>query len=1050
MVMPTDRPGAAGAGGVRYRFGELVLDVASYTLARAGQKVHVTPKVFDLLRHLIENRGRVVTKDELLDTLWADSHVNEGAVPWAINQARTAVGQDGRAKQPIETVYGRGYCFVAEVEVLPEPSSRGSVRPPPASLPGSLPAPQPWPAPPFVGRGQVMERLGARLAAAKLGSGSLCTLVGASGIGKTRAMEELAEQARAEGFDVWSGRSAEDLVAPSFWPFIKVLGELARDRPAQREAAQALLARLDGEDSEADAAGPTNATPAGTFWFFDGVASVLREAARQAPVLLVFDDLHWADAGTVQLLCFLAPELAQEAVLVIDAQREGRTVETRELRRLWRHAERIELPPLEPSDVGEYLSAMSSTPSASSANNATPHEALSAALHHATAGNPLYLVQTVRALIAEHGSQALSTLAPERIKPVKSAADILRSTLDPFDADARRVLEVASVLGEEFEVSTLQAVTETDAEAVLTALEAATQEGFVVHDSPNRMRFRHTLLRATLYEELTELDRAQLHRRAATVLEGAPTRASRSGEIAHHYYRSLALGDYARVTESAQLAGRAAERLQAFADAATFYRWALEAQGLDPDAQPRARAKLLLRVAQLERLAGRNEDAERSIERLDEHARRHGYWDLLVQAARVLRPTHLLGTRAHPRVHAMLEDVLAATPDEPSRVRISALSQLSWIPPYALDLQRSKTLSAQALALARKLGDEAALFEALHAQLYALSGPDDIDALLAAASEMQALDRSPPTWVTMEALAASHGALTLRGDISAAEAVEATIGRIAREQRWPEPIWTHDRLLAQRRALAGDFGTAEAALVDLKARALRMGLGYGAKLIDAMDAQLAAKRAGPQEGVVDAGTAVLGIPLHDIMASMRPGLALLCLYRGQRAIAKSLLENMVSLDGVNPDGVGSDGAALPKELTYLNVLANLALLAVDFADEARATRLYEALAPYPHHNTPNALMWYEGSVSHFLAVLARLLGRSERAGSHFDDALAMNEKLGLQPQLAQTCFEYARFLLGSARPPSRTSSGRRLQQRAIELADGVGMPWLAARARELP
>jgi hypothetical protein len=146
--------------------------------------------------------------------------------------------------------------------------------------------------------------------------------------------------------------------------------------------------------------------------------------------------------------------------------------------------------------------------------------------------------------------------------------------------------------------------------------------------------------------------------------------------------------------------------------------------------------------------------------------------------------------------------------------------------------------------------------------------------------------------------------------------------------------------------------------------------------------------------------------------------------------------------------VGDDGAELPKEIGYLNAVANLGLLAIDFADRARAQRLYQQLAAYPHHNTPNSLLFYEGSVSHFLALLAAFLKHSARAASHFDDALAMNERLGMQPQLAYTCYEYARFLLASARGPKR-KSGQQMQQRAIELADGLGMGWLAALARDL-
>ena len=100
------------------------------------------------------------------------------------------------------------------------------------------------------------------------------------------------------------------------------------------------------------------------------------------------------------------------------------------------------------------------------------------------------------------------------------------------------------------------------------------------------------------------------------------------------------------------------------------------------------------------------------------------------------------------------------------------------------------------------------------------------------------------------------------------------------------------------------------------------------------------------------------------------------------------------------------------------------MLAINLADRPRAERIYEELAAYPHHNTPDAVMLYEGSVSHFLAQLAAFLGRRERVARHFDDALAMNERLGLRPQLAHGYCAYARWLLGARTRPSRKSRTR--------------------------
>ncbi|HMJ11711.1 MAG TPA: AAA family ATPase, partial [Polyangiaceae bacterium] len=315
---------------VRYRFGEFELDLNAYALTRAGRPQQLRRKAFDVLRFLIEHRERVVTKEELLDALWADSQVAEVAVPWTVFHVRRVLGQSNADKQPIETVYGRGYRFVAEVEVL---SAYASEHPPARGQPSQAPAP----ASPFVGRQQAMALLHARLAEAKEGRGSLAALVGEAGIGKTRCLEEIAVRARDEGFALWGGRSTEETVAPVFWPWIQVLRDIARERPALREAAQGMLARLAACEASPEVTDVQLAQ--GSFWLFDGVSSLLRDAAREGPVLLLLEDLHWADLGSIQLLAFISPELHEHATLVVTTQRHVRDADrSRELRRLSRHA----------------------------------------------------------------------------------------------------------------------------------------------------------------------------------------------------------------------------------------------------------------------------------------------------------------------------------------------------------------------------------------------------------------------------------------------------------------------------------------------------------------------------------------------------------------------------------------------------------------------------------------------------------------------------------------------------------------------------------------
>jgi DNA-binding winged helix-turn-helix (wHTH) protein len=1007
---------------VRYRFGEFELDAASYTLTRAGVSVRAWPKVLDVLGYLVDQRGRLVTKQELLDALWPGSHVDEVAVPWTISHARRALGQRGGEKSPIETVHGRGYRFTAPVELLsdvvpvsPQKTAQESIEPDV----------------PFVGREDVMQRLDARLLDAKKGKGGFCLLVGAAGIGKTRCMDELAAHAAAEGFNVWEGRSVEDAWAPVFWPWVQIVRAAIRDRRALAERAEALLARLGVVGGDAADSDESLRTQDDNFWWVDGVSRLLLDAAVERPILLLLDDVHWADAATIDLLAFLAPDLRRVPVLVVATERDGNTaVHGRTLKRLSRHAERIELGPLRVDDVAQYIRRV--------AHTNTLGAEFDVAVHRATAGNPLFLQQTIRTLVARHGESALGSLSPDVVEPATVARDVLGAWLQVLDVDTRELLALGSVLGESFDVATLQRLSDQPIEGMLASLDNARAEGFLIAEEPITFRFCHALLRSILYNGMPTDQRVIQHRRAAEILERFGGSA-RHGEIAHHYHRSLPLGDSERVMAAATHAARVAARMQAFVDATMYADWALAAQALQHDATPRARAELLLFSAQMQWHAGMGEEAQRTIDFLIAIARPHRFFDLLVRAARILRHTHVMGAIEDPLVRGILEEVLEHAPEGASDVRISALSQLSWVPPYGLDIARSKELSGRALELAREFGDEVVLLRALNARLYALSGPDDIDALFAVADEMLGRSRGLSGWVTAAALGARYGAQLYRGDMAGADATNAELGHVSRTRQWPAAIWYHERLSAQRSLLSGDLAAASTALTALRERGGRLRVSYAPMLSDLLQGLLMIEQHGTALLAGSTDLTQLRSQLQDAPVSVRPSIARLLLELGDPASAKAVLD-MLAKD---------DFASVPKEINYLNALANLAVLAINLGDRARAERLYELLVPYAAFNTPNIMLLYEGSVSHFLGLLAVYLKRDDTVERHFDDALAMNERLGQRPQLARTCDEYSRWLLTRGDQTAHHKA-QDLHARALALAEATGMTSFLARLTSTP
>ncbi len=1022
------------------RFGSFELDQDAFELRRGDEVVPLQPKVFDVLSYLVRNHGRVVNKRELLDELWPGEHVNESAVPWSISHARRAIDQKRGDKGPIETVHGRGYRFVGEVTEVAHsrpPPSLSSPPPPPSPAPSAEPAPgprvTPWVPPeattPLVGRDAVMERLRARLQQAREGRGHLVLLAGEAGIGKTRCANELARAAYEQDMVAWSARCVDVVGAPVFWPFIQILRGVAHERPALAPRCQDLLSRMLVLEGEGEGETDDEQRTSGRFWLLDGVSQLVQDAAREAPLLLLLDDLHWADAGSLDLLGFLAPELSSVPLLVVGTLRDELDEGSEPLlRRIVRHAERIPLSRLDVDDVRSYMTAVL---------GAEPAESLAEAVHRAAAGNPLFLQETVRALIAAHGAEAVGKLKADEVRPPDVARDVLRGRMSSLPESERDLLAIASVLGEDFELSILQALAEAEPDELLSRLEGAVRTGLLAAQAPHRYRFTHDLIRSVLYGDLPTPRKVALHRRAGEALAEVSAGEPRHSEIAFHYHRSLAAGDYARVAMHARRAAQAAARVYGYADAVTYYEWALEAQALDASATPRDRAELLLVCGEAQRRAGRDADARATLARMIETSRQHGYADLLVRSARVLRPTQAMSALPDPMLRSAMEEVLRVLPDEPSPDRVRALAVLSGLPPYAHDPQRTKELSARALDLARQLGEQSHLLEAMRARLYSLSGVDDVDALVSLCEEMLGVDASDSSWISGEAYAALFGAYLLRGDVQRADEALGKLKRVTEGLRWPEIRWYHDRLAAQRVAMSGDFEHAEKLFRELLERSRKIRLSYGETFMRLALGQLALERYGTRqvgqfmEINVEPGQGGL------VWASYRAHVVKLAAELGRHEEVERALEDLAA----------RDFAAVPRDIAYLNTLANLAEAAARIAHRGHAERLYALLSPYAGYNTPNGMMVYMGMVDHYLGLLAACLGRDEEAEQHFRVALELEREMGTRPWVARTLYAQARWLC--RRPEPDLERGHDVTQACIDEAEALGMEWLSARARKL-
>lgn len=1012
---------------MRYAFGEFELDADAHELRRAGERRRVQPKVFQLLCYLLEHRERVVTKEELMAALWAEEHVTESSLFVAVRAARGALDQPHGTSRPIQTLRGSGYRFAGEVEELPAAAPRtGTAR----SVRPSAPPSNPWDA--LVGRRSAMQALRDALARASEGHGQLVLLSGEPGIGKTRCAEAVCELAEKREVRVLDARCLETDGAPPFWPWIQLLrralgGREQREASEQSEA-RALSSALAPDTGSTDAAEPLRTGwEIDRFWILDRAVGVLRQLLQGGPSLLLFDDLQWADESSLRLLLLFAAELERLPCLIVGTVREPRTTPdpAREklLQALARGALVLELSGLSETETRELVGTVAGSLEASD---------LPAELHRQTGGNPLFLREMLRLQLEKPGAGPLSGSSLPRV-----VRDVIRGRLDELHTSAREVLRAASVLGMELDVTLLQRVSGRSSDELFEGLDEALDARLLTTtDSADRFAFTHEMVRAALHDELSHAERVRLHVRAGEALESRGGGDGWQGEAAYHFHQALGGGAHDKALRLSTVAARAAALVTAYDSAARYLRWALDALDRHPKDAPRTRAELTVELGAAVLAQGRPSEAREHFRAAAAIAERHGYGDLLAQAATWMRPNITLAPMPDELALRVLERALDLLAPEQVLLRAHVLSRLAWIWPNCEDMPKCKRLAEEALALARTSGAEAALLSALAARLYALSGPDDIEALLSTAAEVLDIERKSarPTWHSAQAQLMRYHAFLLGNRRAEADAALDEFGALVRRQKLAEPMLWHDRLVAQRAFHQGRFAEAEAAFLEQHARGKRLELAYADLYLGLQMFGLIRERVGLPRDV----PALPATPSETwnipVTAGFRAARLVLITNAGANAEARAEWLALTQ----------HDFAAVPRDLNYLHTLASLSQVAIALADSSNARRLYELLAPYEALGTPTLLSQVLGSVAHYLGALARFLGRGEAAAAHFERALSLHQSMGYAPWVARSQLALAEQLREPG-PRQDTARAEALLREAQSAASALGLGSLLDR-----
>lgn len=819
------------------------------------------------------------------------------------------------------------------------------LRPRPAA-----PAPGTGPEWPMVGRDDDLAALREAWERARGGAATFVVLTGEPGIGKSRLAAELVGVARSEGAGVCVGRCSQDDGAPPLWPWGQVL-----------EALDAELPHTDDEDDVAQ------------FAAFQRIVQTIRDAARERPLVLALDDLHWADPCSLRVLRLLVETVDDDALLVVTTWRDSPELEpglgdvAEALAR--RHAVRRELSGLSAEAVAEVFGVV--------ARN-RPNTEQAEALAERTDGNPFFVVEYAR-LAGERAD--LDRLLTEE-QPPAGVHEVLARRLARLPEDTVKTMRTAAVIGRRFDSATLARAAGIDEDDLLDIVEPAEATGLVREVGIGRFTFAHALVRDTLVSGLSASRRGRVHARVAEALEGSSERA---GERALHW--QAAGPSYAgRTWRSAVEAADVSRRLYAHQQSAHLLRTALAAMADDPEATPHERYDVLMALVDAYRWSGMWPELVATVEQALSVARDElGDVELTARAAGATSQGALWQSAGAGEVHGEIVGALRWSlerlPEGDGDVRCRALLALANELVHGAPLSERQELADEALAMARRLGDDALLLDACQVAFSSTWWAGTAPRRLELADESLEL-ACRLGQAQAEVVSGCLRAVVL-GELGRPDEMRAA-SEVARERaaaaQIPYGLLVIENMLFPWQVMAGQVEESRATL----------------ERIEALEAQISLE---PGESAVAGAHIVLGMwgddPLGaEILGSMEGGPV-----PATAAIVVALCR------AGRPDDARAHRAAheihLDGETTFSLLNRCMAAeAALHLGEPALGEDAHRLLLPFAGRSCSVGSGFASGPVDLYLACAAAAAGDTARATAHADDAAALCEKWEI-PLVAQ-------------------------------------------------
>lgn len=870
---------------------------------------------------------------------------------------------------------------------------------------------------PFAGRTEAFETLLGAWKETLEGARRAVLVSGEPGIGKTRLVSELVRHAHDAGTSILWGRCDEELGAP-FEPFAEALRHYAHTVPVERLRAE--LGPLGGELTrvlpDLVARVPGLAAPVSTdpeserHRLFEAVSDFLAEMSHTDPVILVLDDVHWADKPSLLLLRHVLRAAAPMRLLVLATYRDTDLDRTHPLAdvladlRREPGVARLDLTGLDEFEVTELMAATAGH------DLDEPGIGLAHAVQHETQGNPFFVGEVLRHLaesgtIVQRDGRWTSDRTLEELGIPEGIREVVGRRLSRLSDAANRALAFGAVIGAEFDLVTIESAGGPKGDELFDGLDEAVQHSIVreVPGTVGRYAFAHALVRSALYEELTTNRRVRMHSQVATALEARHQHQLEEhlDELAYHFAEGALAGDPLKAVEYGRRAGARADAELAFESAARHYDRALGALELVADPDLLARCDLQLALATTLHNAG-DERRREAVFAAAASARAMGDGERLARAAMVLSAgSGSSDATLDPELVALHEEALDALGDQPTGLRARLLSSLAVELQWGPHAGRRMRLAREALTLARATRDPEALSLVLRKSWVLMDGSKPYGAeleLLLDEAESVARRAGDPAAIG-DVLSTKAFLTACRGDGAAFAANLDAAARIFDGLRRPRLNWSTRNADAALAAFTGQLDRAE----QLATEALELGrlasIGEAA-ILSMFGALLYQIRLGQ-------GRVGELVPLLEARVDASPDVPV-----WRSALAAALMESDRLGEALGHYlWLAEDGCArVPRDIEFGVVMCGLGRTSYRIGPpEAIMRDVYDRLAPF------TGLFNWSGPTMNDandfgLAMTAAALAQHDDADRHFAGAIALAERAGARAYLARYHFAWASVL----------------------------------------